>query len=261
MTAERETVRALRTLFEDDVTVLPDRIFDAVLADLPVTRQERPLLGRGARLGRSRAAMAFALVAVAVVAFAVGFSLYGGFGGRNVGAPIPSTSPSPSASASSAVARPIPTAKPGTGTPPAGWPTPQVLVPESPLPSPSGSALPADLIGRQYVSVPMNTQGFQAEVLTLRAADDPHCAAMYGGSSTCFTILWTPNYPKHIDDPAVRGSARIVNGNLVLRWMLVPFDPNCEGQSFTYLISTDAGPLTGPTTMVSDCANQRYVRF
>jgi len=40
MTADRETVRALRSLFEDDVTVLPDRVFDAVLGELPVTRQE-----------------------------------------------------------------------------------------------------------------------------------------------------------------------------------------------------------------------------
>ena len=52
----------------------------------------------------------------------------------------------------------------------------------------------------------METQGNQALVLTLRSADDPHCVAMFDGRSTCFTILWTPNYPKHIFDPGVRGS-------------------------------------------------------
>jgi len=258
MTADRETVHALRSLLEDDVTVLPDRIFDAVLADLPVTRQERPIFGRGAWLGRPRAAIAVAMVAVAVIAFAVGFGLYGGFGGNTIGGPFPTASPTPTASPSIAVAPPSPTLKPGTATPPAGWPTPQVLVPSSPLPSPSGSALPADLIGREYVSDPINTQGIQAEVMTLRAADDPHCAAMYHGASTCFTILWTPNYPKHIDDPAVRGSARIVDGKLVLGWALVPFDPNCEGQSFTYSISPDGWTLNG--MQVSDCADRRYVR-
>lgn len=257
MTADRDTIHALRSLFEDDVTVLPDRIFDAVLADLPVTRQERPWLGRPVRLTSFRYAIA---IAVAVVAFAVGFGLYGGLGSSGglvqpAGSPSPSiSSPSPSPSANG-----LPTPKPGKATAPAGWPTPQVLVPESPLPSPGGSALPADLIGREYVGAPIVTQGSQAEVLTLRAADDPHCMAMYGGNSTCFTILWTPNYPKHVDDPAVRGSARIVNGNLVLKWALVPFDPQCEGTSSTYQISADGSILEG--VYVDPCSYQKFVKF
>lgn len=259
MTAEREAVRALRNLLDDDVTVLPDRIFDAVLADLPVTRQERPIFGRGARLGRFRFAIAGVVVAIAVIAFAVGLGLNGGFGG--VGGPLPSAgSPSPATPSPSAApsAHRSPTPKPGTATPPAGWPTPVVLVPASPLPSPSGSPLPADLIGREYVSAPINTQGIQAEVLTLRAADDPHCAAMYGGTSTCFTILWTPNYPLHVSDPAVRGSARIADGDLVLGWALVPNDPQCEGTVSTYSISADGWILDG--IEVPACSYQKFVR-
>jgi hypothetical protein len=257
MTADRETVRALRTLLEDDVTVLPDRIFDAVLADLPVTRQERPIFGRPGRSFRIAPIRYLVLVGVAVVAFAVGFALYGNLGGVSGPAgPIPSASPSPSAS--SAIAHRSPAPKPGTATPPAGWPTPVVLVPTSQLPSPEGAALPADLIGREYVSAPINVQGIQAEVLTLRAADDPHCAAMYGGKSTCFTILWTPNYPKHVLDPAVRGSARIVDGKLVLGWALVPNDPGCEGTSSTYSISADGWILDG--IQVPDCSYRRFVR-
>jgi hypothetical protein len=165
-------------------------------------------------------------------------------------------SPTPSAAA---IASPTATLKPGTATPPAGWPTPAVLVPASPLPSPGGSALPADLIGRQYVTDPIHTQGIQAEVMTLRAADDPHCVAMFGGASTCFTILWTPNFPNHVSDPAVRGPARIVNGKLVLGWALVPSDPNCEGQSATYSISADGWTLDGVN--VPDCPDRGYVRF
>jgi len=166
---------------------------------------------------------------------------------------------SPTPSASSAVAISTATLKPGTATPPAGWPTPAVLVPASPLPSPGGSALPAVLIGRQYVTDPIHTQGIQAEIMTLRAAHDPHCMAMFGGTSTCFTILWTPNYPSHINDPAVRGPARIVNGKLVLGWALVPNDPNCEGQSATYAISADGWTLDGVN--VPDCPDRGYVRY
>jgi hypothetical protein len=261
MTADRETVHALRSLFEDDVNVLPDRVFDTVLADLPVTRQERPLFGpgrgRAARLRTFRYAM---VVAVAVVAFAVGFGLYRGLG-TSGGAVPPPSSPSPSVVAPSATpdAKPSPSLKPGTATPPAGWPTPEVLVPTSPLPSPGGSALPADLIGRQYVTDPIHTQGIQAEVMTLRGAYDPHCLGLFGGRSTCFTILWTPNYPNHINDPAVRGPARIVNGKLVLGWAMVPSDPNCEGESATYSISADGWTLDGVN--VPDCLDAGYVRY
>ena len=70
----------------------------------------------------------------------------------------------------------------------------------------------------------------QILVLALRPADDPHCAAMYEGQSTCFTYLWTPNWPKHVTDPAARGAARIVDGNLVLRFDLVPMRSGLRGQ-------------------------------
>jgi hypothetical protein len=254
MTADRDTVRALRSLFDEDVSILPDRIFDAVLADLPVTRQERPWLGRPFRSGRIGYAI---VVAVAVIAFAVGFAVYGNLGG--VGAPVSPVAPaSPSPSASNPSASPSPSPRPGTATPPANWPSPVILAPASPLPSPAGSALPADLIGREYDSDPPSTQGIQAEILTLRAADDPHCMALYGGSSTCFTILWTPNYPKHVSDPAVRGPARIVGGNLVLGFALVPNDPACERTTSTYSISADGWTLN--PLIVPDCSYRRFVR-
>lgn len=168
-----------------------------------------------------------------------------------------SATASASPSASSAIASIEPTPKPGTATPPAGWPTPVVLTPASPLPKPTGAALAADLIGREYVADPVRTLGIQAEVLTLRAADDPHCMAMYRGTSTCFTILWTPNYSKHVDDPAVRGPARIVDGKLVLKFALVPNDPDCEGASSTYSISADGSTLDG--IQVSTCSYARFV--
>jgi hypothetical protein len=96
-----------------------------------------------------------------------------------------------------------------------------------------------------YNGNPLEVQGGQALLLTLRAADDPHCLAMFGGRSTCFTILWTPNYPKHVQDPAVRGPARIVNGQLALEFALVPNDKACEGTTSTYAIEAGGDVLRG----------------
>lgn len=119
------------------------------------------------------------------------------------------------------------------------------LVPASPLPDPSGNPLPADLIGRTYEANPPDIQGTQLLVLTLRAADDPHCAAMFEERSTCFTYMWTPNFPKHITDPGARGSATIVDGRLVLSFDLVPFDVDCVGQKATYTIENGGATLAG----------------
>jgi hypothetical protein len=107
-----------------------------------------------------------------------------------------------------------------------------------------------------YVSDPPVVQDTQVENMTLRAADDPNCMAMYAGRSTCFTLLWEPNYPKHITDPGVRGPARIVGDKLVLGWALVPNDPACEGTSSTYAI--EAGGATLTAASASGCSYQRF---
>jgi hypothetical protein len=168
--------------------------------------------------------------------------------------PMPSPSPSPSPTAVP-TASPTPSPAPGYGAAPPNWPTPAPFAPPSPLPDPPGQPIPANLIGRQYNVDPPSLQGAQAEVLTLRSADDPHCKALYEGRSTCFTVLWTPNYPKHATDPAARGSARIVDGNLVLAFDLVPNDPACEGTSATFTVSADLSTLDA---IVPGCAYQRF---
>jgi hypothetical protein len=132
---------------------------------------------------------------------------------------------------------------------PAPPPTPAPVAPETPLPDPPGDPLPASLIGRTYGANPPEIQGTQESILTLRPADDPHCAAMYDGQSTCFTYLWTPNYPKHVDDPAARGTARIVDGNLYLRFdLLPPWDDKDEGTVATYAIEDDGATFVGIET-------------
>jgi len=151
-------------------------------------------------------------------------------------ATTPATAAAPSAAAT--------TPAPGYGTEPPGVPTSAPVFPPEPLPDPAGSPLPTELIGRQYNVDPPALAGSQALVLTLRAADDPHCVALYEGRSTCFTILFTPNWPKQ-DDPAVRGSARMVGGRLVLGFSLVPYDPPCEGTTSTYAVDPGGDALRG----------------
>jgi hypothetical protein len=242
MTSDQQTERALRAVFAEDMEVLPDRILDAVLADLPVTPQLRRARGRWRiPVGTARFAIVAAIVAVALVASIGLLTRQGGVGGEVV---VPPPSATPTASPTPAdTGSPAPSVAPGYATTPPNWPTPAPLAPSSPLPAPAGSPLPADLVGRVYNTDPLETQGIQALLLTLRAADDPHCTALYGGRSTCFTILWTPNYPKHASDPAVRGWARIVDGNLVLGFALVPNDEPCQGTSSTYSVSPDGWTL------------------
>ncbi|HEX5014579.1 MAG TPA: hypothetical protein VFV72_10535 [Candidatus Limnocylindrales bacterium] len=241
MTTDRRAEIALRALFENDLTELPDRVLDAVVAELPATPQQRRL----PRLAKPWNGMRLAVATIAIVIAVV---LGAGFLSRPTGPSQPSASPSPPASpAATATSSPssLPSPAPGYASAPPGWPTPEPYLLESPLPDPAGSPLPGDLIGRQYNTDPLNPQGIQAEVLTLRAADDPHCVPLFAGRSTCFTILWTPNYPKHIQDYAVRGSARLVGEDLVLAWDVVPNDPECQGTSSTYAISADRSTLTG----------------
>lgn len=126
-------------------------------------------------------------------------------------------------------------------TPPIVEPTDVPVVPATQLPDPAGAALAADLVGRIYRVNPAEIRDGRQLVLTLRAADDPHCVAMYGGRSTCFTVLYSP----YKDDPGARGSARIVGGNLVLGFAIVPFDLGCVGQAATYAIEDGGATLAG----------------
>jgi hypothetical protein len=147
----------------------------------------------------------------------------------------------PRGGASGSAATPTPTSTPSPRPESAPTAVPQptdiVLAPASQLPDPSGAALPSDLIGRRYAQDPPEILDGRQLVLTLRAADDPHCLAMYEGRSTCFTVFWDPVKP---NDPAARGSARIVDGELVLKLALVPNDPQCVGEAATYA-NEDAG--------------------
>ena len=241
---DRALERAARTWIEEGPTRAPDRPIDAALSLVQTTNQERDLRVPW-RLPNMNPYLRIAAVATVVV-IATGVTLFALQPGGQVGGPPPSVEPSSSPTAAAS-----PTASPSAVPPtlPPDLPTPAPVAPETPLPDPPGDPLPADLIGRTYGANPPELQGTQEMILTLRPADDPHCAAMYDGQSTCFTYLWTPNYPKHVTDPAARGTARIVDGNLYLRFDLLPsFDDQYEGLEATYSIEDGGATLNGIST-------------
>jgi hypothetical protein len=227
MNDDRSLERAARSWIEEGPTRAPDRPVDAALRTIESTPQERDLripwrLPTMTPLTRLAGAALVAVIAAGAVFLALRPS-------SDVGGP----SPQPTATSN---------ANAGASTLPIVLPTDIVLVPATQLPDPPGAALPGELLGRRYGVNPPEILNDRQLVLTLRAADDPHCLAMFGGGSTCFTILWDPVKP---NDPGARGSARIVDGNLVISMDLVPFDLPCVGSSATYGIEDAGATLRG----------------
>jgi hypothetical protein len=224
MTDDRSLERAARSWLDEGPTRAPDRAMHAALSRIQTTRQDRalPFLWR---LPTISPLMRLAGAAVAG-ALAVGLALFVLRPGTYVGAPgaTPTVSPNPSE---------------------VTYPSNPPVVFPSPLPVPAGDQLPGYLIGRTYAVDPPSVQGTQQEILTLGAANDPQCLGLFGGRSTCFTILWTPNGPRHINDPGARGSALIVDGNLVLGFAWIPYGQSCEGSVATYAIEDAGATLRG----------------
>jgi DNA-binding SARP family transcriptional activator len=103
------------------------------------------------------------------------------------------------------------------------------------LPFPS---VPARLLG-EYRARPTPYWGAVLR-LTLRPATDPVCTDLLGGDKTCFTLVPTRNP----SDPGARGEAAIRDGRICLRYMRVPFSPECVGEIHFY------GPLDDGSTFV-----------
>ena len=100
MRSEHDTTLAVRSWLEDGVTAMPDRVLDAVLDQLPATRQRRsfwPRLGLGdLRLPKlAAAAAAAAAVALLVVVTVVPVLVPG-----HPASPTPGPTPSPASSPS-----------------------------------------------------------------------------------------------------------------------------------------------------------------
>ena len=93
MNTDRETTRIVRSWLDEGVTALPDRVLDAVLDQVPATRQRRSWWPAW-RFDDMNSLAKFAIVAAAVVVVAVvGYNFLPGRGG--VGGPTATPAPSP----------------------------------------------------------------------------------------------------------------------------------------------------------------------
>ena len=235
MNAGPDVQRAISDWLDEQAPArAPDRILTSTALVIDHTKQRRAWRMPWRLPTMNPAIRVAAIALIAIVAVAAALSIVR-LPSSNVGG---AASPSPTITPSQSSSVVIPPRPPGIATP-------APVFPASPLPDPAGEALPADLIGRTYDANPPDVGGIQRNILTLRAADDPHCAAMFEGRSTCFTYLWTPNYPEHVSDPAARGSARIVDGRLVLSFDIVPNDQACVGLKATYTIASAGSALLG----------------
>jgi hypothetical protein len=94
-------------------------------------------------------------------------------------------------------------------------------------------AVPSDLLGGNTATIPA---GQSPQTMTLRASDDPVCRPLLAGHGTCFLIQPTDNEL----DPGARGQAAFHDRFVVLRYVRIPFAPQCEGEIDRYRV-TPAG--------------------
>lgn len=134
MSTDREVTRIVRSWLEEGVTALPDRVLDAVLDQVPATRQRRAswpawrLRQMNTPIRIAAAAAAVLILAVVGVTLAPKFGGVGGTGG-SPSTPAPTVTPAPTSGPTSAPTLPASGAiTPGTYrldfitvTVPAGW--------------------------------------------------------------------------------------------------------------------------------------------
>jgi DNA-binding SARP family transcriptional activator len=97
--------------------------------------------------------------------------------------------------------------------------------------------VPGELFGSYSAVIPA---GQSPQTMTLRASDDPVCEPLLGGKGTCFLIHPVSNEI----DPGARGQAAFHDGMVVLRYVRIPFVPNCEREVDRYRVSRDQRRLT-----------------
>jgi hypothetical protein len=131
MSTDRDVTRIVRSWLEEGVTALPDRVLDAVLDQVPATRQRRAWWP-ARRLPQMKASFKILIAAAAVIVIAlIGMTLIprsGGVGGppTATAAPTPSPTPAPTLPASGELAPGTYRSNFGAGpfitfTLPAGW--------------------------------------------------------------------------------------------------------------------------------------------
>ena len=105
MSTDRDTTRIVRSWLEEGTTVIPDRVLDAVLDQVPATHQRRAWWP-ARRFSTLNAYVRLGLIAAAVLAVAiVGIGFFGR--STNVGQPAPTKSSAPSQQPSQQNSRPF----------------------------------------------------------------------------------------------------------------------------------------------------------
>lgn len=91
MSSERETTRRVRSWLEAGVTTIPDHVLDAVLDQVPTTRQRRPLwpVRRDAEMSTFARLGGLAAAVIVVIVAGTALMLGGGIGSDPTGAPSP----------------------------------------------------------------------------------------------------------------------------------------------------------------------------
>lgn len=113
MSTDRDLTRIVRAWLEESANVLPDRVLDEVLAQLPMTPQRRPLW-RAWRKRFMHGSFRFAMAGVAVIALALaGYSLFQLSFGPSASPPeTPTPTPTEVVGPNGLVAYPVCTAEP-----------------------------------------------------------------------------------------------------------------------------------------------------
>jgi hypothetical protein len=100
----------------------------------------------------------------------------------------------------------------------------------------AGDPIPDNLLNVDYFLV----DGKPPVVIRLRATEDPQCVGM-NAVGNCFTILRADNPA----DPGARGPAAIVNGQVALKFQIVPYGPDDVGSIEYFEPKEGGGVLAG----------------
>src|SRR5215216_2356715 len=100
----------------------------------------------------------------------------------------------------------------------------------------AGDPIPDNLLNVDYFLV----DGKPPEVIRLRATEDPQCVGM-NAVGNCFAILNLDNPA----DPEVRGLAAMINGQVALKFQIVPYSPGDVGRIEYFESKEDGGVLAG----------------
>ena len=99
-----------------------------------------------------------------------------------------------------------------------------------------GDPIPDNLLNVDYLLV----DGKPPLVIRLRAHDDPQCIGM-NALGNCFTMLRVDNPA----DPGARGPAATVNGQVAIKFQIVPYGPDEVGSIEYFEPKEDGGVLVG----------------